>query len=342
MLSRLTDSKKAPPRVQMTDGGVWVLLELKRGKYVAIGRSRRRFDGVASVAETYRRLVASVSGSGDFIGHRKRVYTLGGLQEDDVYRSFAAEFVADASSAARNCFRYAFLELLNNAIEHSGGTRVEVEILKSEQLMAFHVSDDGMGVFRKVADVAKLSDRRQAVIEIVKGKFTTDPSNHSGEGLFFTAKCADALTLEANGLRCSFTSGGARVATGECDIRRGTRASFQIGRGRRKTLKEVFNEYADASGDDGFHRTVIPVRVLGFGCSDTALVSRSEARRLVSRLETFKFVELDFSGVAEIGQGFADEVFRVFPARFPHVGLSRKNCAPGVEWMARRAESRRI
>lgn len=65
-------------------------------------------------------------------------------------------------------------------------------------------------------------------------------------------------------------------------------------------------------------------------------MSRSQARRLVARFERFRHVVLDFAGVEEIGQAFADEVFRVFAAGHPSVELRPINAAPAVMAMVRR------
>jgi len=51
----------------------------------------------------------------------------------------------------------------------------------------------------------------------------------------------------------------------------------------------------------------------------------------LSRLEQFREVTLDFAGVKTLGQGFADEVFRVFPAAHPDVILKRLNVPPAIE-----------
>ena len=55
--------------------------------------------------------------------------------------------------------------------------------------------------------------------------------------------------------------------------------------------------------------------------ADGSLVSRSQGRRLMAGLEKFQDVVLDFAGVAGIGQGFADEVFRVWRIDHPAVSL---------------------
>jgi hypothetical protein len=63
------------------------------------------------------------------------------------------------------------------------------------------------------------------------------------------------------------------------------------------------------------------------------LVSRSQAKRLIARLDRFKIVILDFDGIQEIGQAFADELFRVYAMAHPEVELLPKNMTAQVERM---------
>ena len=54
-------------------------------------------------------------------------------------------------------------------------------------------------------------------------------------------------------------------------------------------------------------------------------------------LEKFRSVELDFGHVENIGQGFADEVFRVYVAAHPGTALRAVNASPAVHAMIRHA-----
>jgi hypothetical protein len=65
-------------------------------------------------------------------------------------------------------------------------------------------------------------------------------------------------------------------------------------------------------------------------------VSRSEARRLLRRLERFEEVEIDFQGVRQVGQAFVDEVVRVWPSQHPGTTVVPTNMNPAVEFMVRR------
>lgn len=101
-------------------------------------------------------------------------------------------------------------------------------------------------------------------------------------------------------------------------------------------MTTVFDEDADLD-EYTFDKTVVPVRLAQH--EGEKLVSRSQAKRLAHRFERFKRVVLDFEGVDEIGQAFADELFRVFAAAHPDVRLTPINTAPRVADMVRRALS---
>jgi uncharacterized protein (DUF1330 family) len=75
------------------------------------------------------------------------------------------------------------------------------------------------------------------------------------------------------------------------------------------------------------------VKLFSYG---VRFVSRSEAKRLCDGLERFRHVVLDFAGVEAVGQGFADEIFRVWASQHPEVELSPENMAPPVAFMVSR------
>ena len=83
-------------------------------------------------------------------------------------------------------------------------------------------------------------------------------------------------------------------------------------RGHTPRLEEVFRAYTDPQSLL-FTKTRATIKLGGRG---RTLVSRSEARRLLEGIGKFTHVTLDFSGVEVVGQGFCDEVFRIF-ARVP-------------------------
>jgi hypothetical protein len=102
-----------------------------------------------------------------------------------------------------------------------------------------------------------------------------------------------------------------------------------------RTLKKVFDRFT-SDEDYGFTKTVVPVKLMRYG--DDNLISRSQAKRLLSRFDRFKVVVLDFSGVASVGQAFADEVFRVFRIKHPEVEIAILHASSEVKRMISRAQ----
>jgi hypothetical protein len=110
-----------------------------------------------------------------------------------------------------------------------------------------------------------------------------------------------------------------------------TRARVELDPANARDLAEVFGEYTE---DFEFSRTRTIVRLFAIG---TEFVSRSEAKRLVRGLERFREVVIDFEGVALVGQGFADEVFRVWSTAHPEVRLIPVGMEAPVAFMVERA-----
>ena len=81
--------------------------------------------------------------------------------------------------------------------------------------------------------------------------------------------------------------------------------------------------------DYGFTETSIPLK----NVYDMPPVARSQAKRLVKRLENFEEVILDFEGVEAIGQGFAHELFVVFRNAHPDTRLIPVNTNDTVNMM---------
>ena len=82
---------------------------------------------------------------------------------------------------------------------------------------------------------------------------------------------------------------------------------------------------------------MVPVRLALY--EGERLVSRSQAKRILNRVERFRYVILDFEGVDTIGQAFADEVFRVFANRHPEISIMAANESEQIGRMINRALS---
>lgn len=248
-----------------------------------------------------------------------RSYPLHGLQEDLPWqRDYAPNFVLPAHVA--RMVQHAFTELLNNAIDHSGGTSCTVSLRQTPSHVQLLVSDDGCGVFNRIAGTYDIPDPNLAMLELSKGRLTTAPQQHTGRGLFFSSQLADVFDLHANGSayqRRAWDQSGWRP--GKALPRQGTSVYLAIALDTTRTLDQVLGAWSLDGSGIGFDRTVISLRLLaGPG---GVLDSRAQARRVSARLERFKRAEIDFDGVPDIGHAFADELFRVFGSNHRQVEL---------------------
>ncbi len=270
-------------------------------------------------------------------GDRRRVsqvYDLAGLEEDLIWeRDFRPYF--NLSSNVTGIVAHGFTEMVNNAIDHSAGTSVFVSASQTLTHLTLMVSDNGIGIFEKISKAFQLVDRRQALFELSKGKLTTDPSKHSGEGVFFTSRMFDYFVIKANGLQYSHDDQQDDLLEEPHPFVDGTAVLMRIELTSDRTSHDVFLQFMNAPEDFDFSKTIVPMKLARWG--DEQLISRSQAKRLIARFDRFKTVVLDFRDVGEIGQAFADELFRVYAHAHPQVDLVPIHMNEKVERMWLRA-----
>src|ERR1700722_17785117 len=143
-------------------------------------------DGIASkVSEKFgisrqaaNRHLKSLPGEGGLVADgktRKRSYKVAatasasfhyeikaGLAEDTVWREDIQPFLGTLPENVMQIWNYAFTEMFNNAIDHSGGTQVFVIITKSAVDTEISIMDNGIGIFKKIQDALGLPDEKQA------------------------------------------------------------------------------------------------------------------------------------------------------------------------------------
>lgn len=64
--------------------------------------------------------------------------------------------------------RYAFTEMLNNAIDHSQAERCSLRFTLTPSLVGFDIRDAGVGVFHSIASKHHLPDEETALVELLK------------------------------------------------------------------------------------------------------------------------------------------------------------------------------
>ncbi len=265
-----------------------------------------------------------------------RDYHLEGLSEDLVWRESFAPKLADLPFSVRDIWHYGVTEMVNNAIDHSEGSQLKILVQGNAHHACAQIKDDGVGIFHKIQLALGLYDPRESILELAKGKFTTDPARHSGEGIFFASKLFDEFAIMSGGLHFQHDHGQADILKDGSDDVSGTVVRLQLANQSQRIMQEVFDRFA-APEEYSFAETVVPVHLAQY--EGEKLVSRSQAKRLYQRFERFKRVVLDFTDVAEIGQAFADELFRVFAKSHPEVDLQYVNLTDAVERMIKRALS---
>jgi anti-sigma regulatory factor (Ser/Thr protein kinase) len=252
-------------------------------------------------------------------------FPLAGLAEDVVWAQVRSE-LGEIPEAARRILGYAVTEMANNAIDHSRGTTLRALLSLRGRTARVVLADDGIGAFQSMADSFGYDDVADAVVDLTKGKRTTDPQRHSGEGIFFTSKAVDTFSLDANGYRFVVDNRNAEVALGE-GLAVGSTVTMTLDLDTTRKLVDVFAAYTE-NGE--FVRTTPRIQLVQYG---SEFLSRSEAKRFAAGLEEFEQVILDFTGVDLVGQGFADELFRVWQAEHATVRLDVTGANPGVALM---------
>jgi hypothetical protein len=272
----------------------------------------------------------------------KRIYNIAAqdgcprLAEDVVWGDDILPILGPVPDNARNIWMYGFTEMFNNALDHSEGSEIAVQIHKTAATTDMIISDNGVGIFRKIQKALQLLDERHAVLELAKGKLTTDPSRHTGEGIFFTSRMFDEYDILSGGVYFSHEFGKEEDWILERVPHDGTIVYMKLHNHTARTTTKVFDQFSSRDGDYRFNKTVVPVNLARYG--NDQLVSRSQAKRLLARVELFKIVILDFRDVPEIGQAFADEIFRVFAKRHPEIELHPTHASSAVRRMIERAK----
>jgi len=241
------------------------------------------------------------------------------LAEDVIWRQHIRPLLAGIPKNVVDICQYGLTEMLNNVVDHSGGESVFVGLTYTATKIKIEVRDDGVGVFRKIQTELGLEDQYHAILELSKGKLTTDPDHHTGEGIFFTSRVFDRFRILSGGLFFFHATLNNDWLLESEDVTKGTLVVLEIHPRSPRTLKSVFDYYTAHDDEYGFTRTLVPVTLARYG--DENLVSRSQAKRLLARFDRFREVVLDFTGVGTIGHAFADEIFRVYTRQYPQVHL---------------------
>lgn len=267
------------------------------------------------------------------------------LNEDEIYLNDIENLLHNISNESKAIWYYAFTEMMNNAIEHSNCKTIQCIVKKDYLYTEISIIDDGIGIYKKIQSFLEQRQKKtvsylDVLTELYKGKMTTDSSNHSGEGIFFTSKVLNEFaiwsedTIYARGCYQKDQFVQSHLINYYNKLHNiGTMVVMKLENQTKRTIKEVFDMFAPL--EEGFVKTRIPIKEV---CPFAQPIARSQARRILYRLEEFKQVEFDFEGVEFMGQGFADEVFRVFQNKHPEIQLIPINACQTVLGMIKHVQ----
>lgn len=262
--------------------------------------------------------------------------------EDRIFKEYIEAGLINCNSDALRIWQYACEEMLNNVIEHSNGKNLYIEVYSNVLFNKVLIVDDGVGAFHTLVEYMRKNgwtnpQAEDALLELYKGKITSKGECHSGEGIFFSSKLVDSYVLWSDARIYECGNGRepkvikSHLLAYASKIRKvGTMVSMSLENETQRKIAEVFDMYTDI--DDGFIKTRIPIKE---ACINGDPVARSQARRICNRLEEFKEVILDFTNVEFMGQGFSDEIFRVYAQKHPEILIRPINMIPAVERMVK-------
>lgn len=166
---------------------------------------------------------------------------------------------------------------------------------------------------------------------------TTDPVNHSGQGIFFTSRLLDSFDILSGGL--FFTHSLKRDEDWLLErpqFQGGTTIFMKLNNNKDRVDEKVFKQFSSEDGYS-FAKTIVPVKLARYG--EEKLVARSQAKQLLAGVDRFQTVIFDFSEIDTIGQAFADEIFRVFARSHPEMKIVAINENERIAQIIAAAES---
>src|ERR1700676_946508 len=171
------------------------------------------------------------------------------LAEDLVWRDDVSKVIGDMPENVLAIWHYGFTEMFNNALDHSAGTTVYLAIRRNAVDTEMVMHDNGVGIFKKIQTELGLLDARHAILELAKGKLTTDPTRHTGEGIFFSSRMFDHFNILSGGVFLSHKFGDQIDVISEREkFESRTYVWMKLNNHTSRTTKKIFGQYS--SGEE--------------------------------------------------------------------------------------------
>ena len=248
--------------------------------------------------------------------------------EERVYSRDIAPLLANLTPSTQKIWRYAITAMLNNAFEHANASAVVVVVSQSRLSTIVAIIDNGVGIFRRIRQLQKdrtgeMITATEAAALLYPGKYTGDPENHAGQGIFFASRMMDHFAIRSD--EVLFTNDEDEFGGRSPEQYRGTAVQMALSSDSTREMGEVLARYVDPAL--GFVRTELPIARM---IDSSFPVSRAEAKRLAAMLSDFVDVELDFAGVEDVGPDFLHELLVVQRKNRPALNFTAKNASERV------------
>jgi DNA-binding transcriptional ArsR family regulator len=233
----------------------------------------------------------------------RTIWTRSVAPEDSPWAELAERAPFDGMTAdASRLLAGALERLLRGARERDPGKAVELAVFDLHDHVLLELTDTGEGFF----DWAR---RRMATSSAVEARLLL--SKHLGDqDLRWLTRAADDFEVESGELRWRVDNLRADQALGSLDTSRlGTRVRFCVDPLRPMNIDALKDQAGSAHA------------LVRLFASADAFPSRDQARSVMQGLEDCERVVLDFGGVREIGEGFAEEIFLLWAGIHPRVRL---------------------
>lgn len=299
------------------------LLELEKHNYiVATGKTKNKSYSLGNNREFFKNFDVDNT-----------------LDEFGVYSDYFYWLVEHLPKNIQDIVDWGFTEILNNVKDHSNAESCWIRLTTNKDIVELVIGDNGLGILDNLRQQKNFTTNEQVLLELSKGKLTTDLENHTGLGIFFSSKAFDDFKIISNGEIFNLknkTKDKILTLNGYTEnnvVNLPTVIVMSINLSSKTELKDVFDDFSPAPEYE-FDKTIVPLFLAN---KYNKLISRSQAKQVVNRLEEFKFITFDFDDIENIGQGFADEIFRVFWKKYPELKLDWINASIEVEKMIKRA-----
>lgn len=111
------------------------------------------------------------------------------LAEDAVWRDKILPNLSEIKPNVIEICQYGFTEIVRNVFDHSQSESFIHGVAQNAICIELWVFDHGVGIFNKIKEDFNLSDVRHALLELSKGKLTSDPKRHSEREYFLLLAC---------------------------------------------------------------------------------------------------------------------------------------------------------